>query len=277
MRNTFDDDDDNVASLKLRADDDDREEAFPYPSRTKKGNGTVAGKIALFIVGAGFVVLAAFLWLSQQQMATLQTQVDELQSRLAQVDENARGRLTEISGKVEQARGNAAASSEVQMRMTSQQARLAEAVKKVAALDQTQAQTAGTVKQLQDSLAQQGERLKSLAAQQSKAPAVGDEQLSKLTAELNGIKGNYVTADKLTALSTEIQQLKTQGGQKQAINQVSQDILVVQAKLDELVGRINGMGSQKEFDLFRAQATRNISALQEQLLNLSQKVNGQAR
>jgi hypothetical protein len=73
----------------------------------------------------------------------------------------------------------------------------------------------------------------------------------------------------LKSLSGEVEALKKIGNPGQAIARLEQDILVLKGDLET---RPAASSNTAEFDAFRAQMTRNISALQAQVQNLQQQI-----
>ena len=83
-----------------------------------------------------------------------------------------------------------------------------------------------------------------------------------------------------TALNAVTRQLasalKKQGNPAAAIARLEQDLVVLKSEQDSRAAASDGP-TNKEFDVFRIQTTRNVTTLQSQVQNLQQQINQPAR
>ncbi|WP_263142450.1 ATPase [Pseudomonas sp. RIT-PI-AD] len=217
------------------------------------------------LIGALVIALGGLGWWSFQQISLMEQQLVATQESFARISEEAAGRIQDISGKVVATESNVTSGSEaLKLRVKQLEGKLAElgtqqqgALGQQDGVDKRLEQLAADVKAQQDANAQLDARLKALTEAQDKFSAAGQAALAQLDTQLK-------------ALSAEIAGLKKQGDPTQAIARLEQDLLVLRSEMDS---RPTASNSTAEFDAFRGQVTRNISALQSQVQNLQQQLN----
>jgi chromosome segregation ATPase len=281
MRNDALDDVDDVPSLTT--DSRDRDEFGHHPANEPvlrhNGNGyaTVAPKVRSVSTGPLWALVVALLvalcglgWWSFQQISLMEQQLVATQESFARISEEAAGRIQDISGKVVATESSVTSGSE-SMKLQ---------------IKQLQAKVVELGKQQQNASAQlgsQGKRVDQLAAdlkvQQGAASQLGGkldglggkiDGLATEQARLKSAQGDMAQFDgRLKGLGSDIEALKKQGNPNQAIRSLEQDLLVLRSELDN---RPAASSNTAEFDAFRAQMTRNISALQSQVQNLQQQI-----
>ena len=77
-------------------------------------------------------------------------------------------------------------------------------------------------------------------------------------------------------LSADVAALKKQGNPSAAIARLEQDLVVLKSAQDNQPVNSDAP-TNKEFDVFRIQTTRNITTLQSQVQNLQQQLNAPAK
>ena len=277
MRNDAHDELDHVPSLRagVRDHDDfaaDHHEpaAAPAPySRTAPVKSASTGPLWA-LVGALMIALGGLGWWSFQQIKLMEQQLVATQESFARISEEAAGRIQDISGKVVATESSVTSGSEaLKLQVKQLESKLAELSKQQQAVAGQQSGQGKQIEQLAAELkSQQGVTGKF----ESSLKTLGSEQ-----ATLKGQQAKLQTAladtgkfdAQLKSLSGEIEALKKIGNPNQAISRLEQDILVLKSDLET---RPAASSNTAEFDAFRAQMTRNISALQAQVQNLQQQI-----
>lgn len=268
MRNdALDELDDEVPSLSPDARD---RELFGHAAAAegfgpRRGRRGAANGLLWVLVLALIIALGGLGWWSYQQVSLMEQQLVATQESFAHISEQAAGRLRDISGKLAATEATASGGSEalrLQVRqLGTQYAELARQLQALASqqeqLDQRFAQLAADLQARQGADAQQDERLKALLAQR--------DTLAEQQAQLGKLAG------RLDALERELAAQREQGNPSQAIKALQQELLVLRSQLD--AAPADNAASVAEFDAFRAQVTRNITALQSQVQNLQQQLN----
>lgn len=220
------------------------------------------------LIGALIIALGCLSWWSYQQIAQMQASIVVTQETFAKMSEVADGRIQDISGKVVATESTVTSGSEaLKLRVKQLETKLAE-------LSKQQQNVAGQQ-------SGQGKRIEQLASDlksQQSATSQYDgrlDKLDKLTSEqkagLAGLAGVAKLQEQVKALGGDIDSLKKQGNQSQAIKSLEQDLLVLRSELDNRPAPSST--NTAEFDAFRAQVTRNVSTLQAQVQNLQQQIN----
>ena len=271
MRNDARDDFDNVPTLRANADDHDdpastsgaRERTTVYSRNTPviKVKGPSTGPLWALIL-ALLVAVGGLAWWSFQQISLMEQQLVATQESFARISEEAAGRLQAISGKV--------VASESSINNDSEALKV-------------------QIKQLEEQLLEQGKHQQGLVAGQQ-----GD--LDQRFEQINAAMLLQVTAQKenqtrfetdLKAMSTELATLKAavaqqaadvttlkkQGNPSAAVASLEQDMIVLKSQLENRPAPSQG-ASTAEFDVFRAQMTRNLTTLQSQIQNLQKQISG---
>ncbi|KAA0943850.1 MULTISPECIES: ATPase [unclassified Pseudomonas] len=275
MRNDANDDFDNVPSL--RADSADDDDFVPTPATSVRSRPAPVVKVKSAstgplwaLVGALLFAFAGLAWWSFQQISLMGQQLVATQESFARISEEAAGRLQDISGKVVASEANVNNGSEaLKMQIKQLESQLLEQGKQ-------QQGVAGQATDLDKRLAQMTASTTELATANVQLQA----QAKALAAELATFKAAQVEAGKVNAevkeLSTDVASLKKQGNPTVAIARLEQDLLVLKSEQDNRPAASEGP-TNKEFDVFRIQTTRNITTLQSQVQNLQQQLNAPAK
>jgi chromosome segregation ATPase len=277
MRNDAHDELDHVPSLRAGARDHDdfaadhhEPAAAPAPySRTAPVKSASTGPLWA-LVGALIIALGGLGWWSFQQIKLMEQQLVATQESFARISEEAAGRIQDISGKVVATESSVTSGSEaLKLQVKQLESKLAELSKQQQAVAGQQSGQGKQIEQLAAELkSQQGvtgkfeDSLKTLGSEQA---ALKGQQAKLQTALADTGKFDA----QLKSLSGEIEALKKIGNPNQAISRLEQDILVLKSDLET---RPAASSNTAEFDAFRAQMTRNISALQAQVQNLQQQI-----
>lgn len=279
MRNDAYDELDHVPSLT--PDRRDRDDFDEEPARTPAygraapaASGKAASSGPLWaLVGALTIALGGLGWWSFQQISLMEQQLVATQESFARISEEAAGRIQDISGKVVATESTVTSGSEaLKLQVKQLESKVAELGKQQQGLA---GQQAGQGKQLEQLAA--GLKTQQGAGSQfdGRLKSLGDEQASLKTAQaalkaeqaaLKGAQAGLGQFDsQLRSLSDEVAALKKVGDPSQAIGRLEQDLLVLKSDLET---RPAPSSNTAEFDAFRAQTSRNISALQAQIQNL---------
>ena len=274
MRNDAKDDFDNVPSLRADLGDDDDFEPTPATSVRSRNTPVVKVKSASTgplwaLIGALLIAFAGLAWWSFQQISLMGQQLVATQESFARISEEAAGRLQDISGKVvasEASVNNGSEALKLQIRQLETQ--LLEQGKQ-------QVGVAGQATELDKRLAQMSASTTELSSANSKLQ--GQVQaLTDAVATLKAAQGDAAKRDaEFKELVADVAALKKQGNPSAAIARLEQDLLVLKSAQDNQPANSDAP-TNKEFDVFRIQTTRNITTLQSQVQNLNQRLNSPA-
>ena len=274
MRNDTKDDFDNVPSLRADIGDDD--DFVPTAATSMRSRPAPVVKVKSASTGPLWALVGALLfafvglaWWSFQQISLMGQQLVATQESFARISEEAAGRLQDISGKVVASEANVNTGSEaLKLQIKQLESQLLEQGKQ-------QLGVAGQATDLDKRLAQMSASTTDLTSANTQLQA----QVQTLATELTTLKAAQAEAVKLNAevkeLSTDVAALKKQGNPATAIARLEQDLLVIKSELDNRAATEGP--SNKEFDVFRIQTTRNITTLQTQMQNLQREVSAPAR
>ena len=274
MRNDANDDFDNVPSL--RADTLDDDDFVPTAATSVRSRNTPVVKVKSAstgplwaLVGALLIAFAGLAWWSFQQISLMGQQLVATQESFARISEEAAGRLQDISGKFvasEASVNNGSEALKLQIRQLETQ--LLEQGKQ-------QVGVAGQATELDKRLAQ----MTAGTADLSNANAKLQGQVQALTDAVAGLKAAQGAAAKrdseIRDLVADVAALKKQGSPSAAIARLEQDLVVLKSAQDHQPANSDAP-TNKEFDVFRIQTTRNITTLQSQVQNLNQRLNSPA-
>lgn len=268
MRNDANDDFDNVPSLRADTSDDDDFEPTPATSVRSRPTAVVKVKSASTgplwaLVGALLFAFAGLAWWSFQQISLMGQQLVATQESFARISEEAAGRLQDISGKV--------VASEASVNNGSEALKLQIKQLETQLLEQGKQQL-GVAGQATD-LDKRLEQMTTSATQLSSANAQLQGQVQALTDAVATLKSRD---NEIKELSADVAALKKQGNPAAAIARLEQDLVVLKSEQDSRPAASDGP-SNKEFDVFRIQTTRNVTTLQSQVQNLQQQINQPAR
>ncbi|NMZ07246.1 MULTISPECIES: ATPase [Pseudomonas] len=274
MRNDIKDDFDNVPSLRADVGDDD--DFVPTAATSMRSRPAPVVKVKSASTGPLWALVGALLfafvglaWWSFQQISLMGQQLVATQESFARISEEAAGRLQDISGKVVASEANVNTGSEaLKLQIKQLESQLLEQGKQ-------QLGVAGQATDLDQRLAQMSASTTELTTANTQMQA----QVQTLATELTALKAAQAEAAKLNAevkeLSTDVAALKKQGNPATAVARLEQDLLVIKSELDNRAATEGP--SNKEFDVFRIQTTRNITTLQTQMQNLQREVSAPAR
>lgn len=275
MRNDAKDDFDNVPSLRADLGDDDDFEPTPATSVRSRNTPVVKVKSASTgplwaLIGALLIAFAGLAWWSFQQISLMGQQLVATQEAFARISEEAAGRLQDISGKVvasEASVNNGSEALKLQIRQLETQ--LLEQGKQ-------QVGVAGQASELDKRLAQMSASTTELSSANSKLQ--GEVQaLTDAVATLKAAQGDAAKRDtEFKELVADVAALKKQGNPSAAIARLEQDLLVLKSAQDNQPANSDAP-TNKEFDVFRIQTTRNITTLQSQVQNLHQRLSEPAK
>lgn len=274
MRNDIKDDFDHVPSLRADVGDDD--DFVPTAATSMRSRPAPVVKVKSASTGPLWALVGALLfafvglaWWSFQQISLMGQQLVATQESFARISEEAAGRLQDISGKVVASEANVNTGSEaLKLQIKQLESQLLEQGKQ-------QLGVAGQATELDQRLAQMSASTTELTTANTQMQA----QVQTLATELTALKAAQAEAAKLNAevkeLSTDVAALKKQGNPATAVARLEQDLLVIKSELDNRAATEGP--SNKEFDVFRIQTTRNITTLQTQMQNLQREVSAPAR
>jgi chromosome segregation ATPase len=270
MRNDAKDDFDNVPSLRADVGDDDDFEPSPATSVRSRTTKVVKVKSASTgplwaLIGALLIAFAGLAWWSFQQISLMGQQLVATQESFARISEEAAGRLQDISGKVVASEASVNNGSEaLKLQIKQLESQLLEQGKQ-------QVGVAGQATELDKRLAQMTASTTELSNANSKLQ--GQVQaLTDAVATLKAAQGDARKRDsEIKELSADVAALKKQGNPSAAIARIEQDLVVLKSAQDNQPVNSDAP-TNKEFDVFRIQTTRNITTLQSQVQNLQRQI-----
>ncbi|WKC48888.1 ATPase [Pseudomonas veronii] len=274
MRNDANDDFDNVPSL--RADSLDDDDFVPTAATSVRSRNTPVVKVKSAstgplwaLVGALLIAFAGLAWWSFQQISLMGQQLVATQESFARISEEAAGRLQDISGKFVASEASVNNGSEaLKLQIKQLETQLLEQGKQ-------QVGVAGQATELDKRLAQMTASTTDLS--NANAKLQGQVQaLTDAVASLKAAQGEAAKRDaEIRELVADVAALKKQGNPSAAIARLEQDLVVLKSEQDNQPGNSDAP-TNKEFDVFRIQTTRNITTLQSQVQNLNQRLNAPA-
>ncbi|WLG38378.1 ATPase [Pseudomonas rhodesiae] len=270
MRNDANDDFDNVPSLRADLGDDDDFEPTPATSVRSRTTPVVKVKSAntgplWALIGALLIAFAGLAWWSFQQISLMGQQLVATQESFARISEEAAGRLQDISGKVVASEANVNNGSEA-LKLQIQQLE-----KQLLEQGKQQLGVAGQATELDKRLAQMTASTTDLS--NANAKLQGQVQaLTDAVATLKAAQGDTAKRDaEIKDLVADVAALKKQGNPSAAIARLEQDLVVLKSA-QETQSLNSDAPTNKEFDVFRIQTTRNITTLQSQVQNLQRQI-----
>ncbi|MDY7068271.1 hypothetical protein PsexTeo8_47740 [Pseudomonas extremaustralis] len=269
MRNDANDDFDNVPSLRADLGDDDDFEPTPATSVRSRNTPVVKVKSASTgplwaLIGALLIAFAGLAWWSFQQISLMGQQLVATQESFARISEEAAGRLQDISGKVVASEASVNTGSEaLKLQIKQLETQLLEQGKQ-------QLGVAGQATELDKRLAQMTASTTDLS--NANARLQGQVQaLTDTVASLKAAQGDAGKRDtELKELAADVAALKKQSA---TIARLEQDLVVLKSAQENQPANSDAP-TNKEFDVFRIQTTRNITTLQSQVQTLNQRLNG---
>ncbi|EFQ61660.1 hypothetical protein [Pseudomonas lactucae] len=275
MRNDANDDFDNVPSLRADLGDDDDFEPSPATSVRSRNTPVVKVKGASTgplwaLIGALLIAFAGLAWWSFQQISLMGQQLVATQESFARISEEAAGRLQDISGRV------VASQASVNNGSEALKAQIKQLESQLQEQSKQQLGVAGQATDLDKRLAQMTASTTELSSANAKLQ--GQVQaLTDAVATLKAAQGDVGRRDnEIKELAADVAALKKQGNPSAAIARLEQDLVVLKSAQDAQPAN-NDAPTNKEFDVFRIQTTRNITTLQSQVQNLQQQLNTPAK
>ena len=270
MRNDSKDDFDNVPSLRADVGDDD--DFVPTAATSIRSRPAPVVKVKSASTGPLWALVGALLfafvglaWWSFQQISLMGQQLVATQESFARISEEAAGRLQDISGKVVASEANVNNGSEA-LKLQIQQLE-----KQLLEQGKQQLGVAGQATELDKRLAQMTASTTDL----SNANAKLQGQVQALTDAVATLKAAQSETAKRDAeikdLVADVAALKKQGNPSAAIARLEQDLVVLKSA-QETQPLNSDAPTNKEFDVFRIQTTRNITTLQSQVQNLQRQI-----
>jgi chromosome segregation ATPase len=268
MRNDANDDFDNVPSLRADLGDDDDFEPTPATSVRSRNTPVVKVKSASTgplwaLIGALLIAFAGLAWWSFQQISLMGQQLVATQESFARISEEAAGRLQDISGKVVASEASVNTGSEaLKLQIKQLETQLLEQGKQ-------QLGVAGQATELDKRLAQMTASTTDLS--NANAKLQGQVQaLTDTVASLKAAQGDVGKRDtELKELAADVAALKKQSA---TIARLEQDLVMLKSAQENQPANSDAP-TNKEFDVFRIQTTRNITTLQSQVQTLNQRLN----
>ena len=268
MRNDANDDFDNVPSLRADLGDDDDFEPTPATSVRSRNTPVVKVKSASTgplwaLIGALLIAFAGLAWWSFQQISLMGQQLVATQESFARISEEAAGRLQDISGKFVASEASVNNGSEaLKLQIKQLETQLLEQGKQ-------QVGVAGQATELDKRLAQMTASTTDLSNANTKLQ--GQVQaLTDTVASLKAAQGDVGKRDtELKELAADVAALKKQSA---TIARLEQDLVVLKSAQENQPANSDAP-TNKEFDVFRIQTTRNITTLQSQVQTLNQRLN----
>lgn len=229
------------------------------------------------LVGALTIALAGLGWWSFQQIGLMEQQLVATQESFARISEEAAGRIQDISGKVVATESTVVSGSEaLKLQVKQLEGKLAELAKQQQGLAGQQSSQAKQLEQLASGLKTQQAATGEFAGQLkglSEGQAALKTAQAAVKAEQAALKAAQAESARLEAqlqgIAAEVETLQQVGNPNPAIASLQQDLLVLKSQLEN---RPVPKSNTAEFDAFRAQMTRNISALQAQIQNLQAQI-----
>lgn len=269
MRNDSRDDFDNVPTLRADADDHDelastggaRERTAVYSRSTPvtKTKGPSTGPLWALIL-AVLLAFGGLAWWSFQQISLMEQQLVATQESFARISEEAAGRLQAISGKVVASESTLNSGSEaLKLQIKQLEDQLAEQTK------HQQGLVAGQMGDLDQRFEQINAAMVLQVNAQKETQTQLENDLKAMGAELATLKATVAQQ------AGEVSTLKKQGNPNDALKSLEQDVIVLKSQLENRPAASQGPNNA-EFDVFRAQVTRNITTLQSQIQNLQKQI-----
>lgn len=286
MRNDATDDADHLPGLSASRDRDEpvaSKPPFPgyqrhalYEPPPRRGAG---GALLWVLVVALVISLGGLALWSYRQIALLEMQLVATQDSFARISEAADGRLTDIRGQVVAAESSVTSESEaVKLRIRQLEQQLAALNNEQPVLRSQQRaladQQEGAGRRLDEQLRQLQQVAQAQEAGQADRQALGAKlgELEKAQARLQeSVAAQARLGTRLDGLAQEVASLKgtRRDDSAQAIAMIEQDLLVLRSQMEN---RAASGSSTAEFDAFRAQVTRSINTLQNQIANLQAQI-----
>ena len=231
------------------------------------------------LVLALLVVVTALAYWGQRQAAYWQQQLQATQTTFSKLSENAEQRLSNISGQIDTANNQSTQGTEqLRMALKTSEQQVQSLVRELRAVKTELASLQGRQEQQttkQAELSQQQTALKTAVATLTESQSEWKAPLKALTERADGLAESQRkqaasvaafadVADRLKEQERQIAQVKT-GDQSAAVKRLEQDVLVLRTEVEQgksSSGGTSGGVSIQEFDGFRSQVLRRLTALE---------------
>lgn len=213
------------------------------------------------LLGALSITLGGLAWWSYQQVGLMERRLVATQESFARVSEDAAGRIQDISGKVVATENSISTDTQVLKTLVEQQK------KQLLELGQLQKQIAAAQTQQEARLKQLAGQLKGVETAQASVQNQFKTDLLAATNVHNEM--NAKLGGQFDVLRKDLESLKKQEDPFVAIQRLEQDLLIVRSELDNQPAENK---QSAEFDAFRAQTSRSITSLQNQLSSLQKQL-----
>ncbi len=235
-----------------------------------------------------------FAWWSMQRIDLLEQQLVATQDSFSRISEDAAGRIKDITGKFTATESSVLSDNETlkmrlnkiesaaveaakqqQIRLTEQTARLNKTSNALASSQSALDALQTTAKQQQNAYEQQKSALSALQKDLNARLEQQNQQLTKLTKNSETSQQQLAQLAEqgktLQNLSAKLNKLQQSAVATDELTRLQQDILILRSELEQrptAAPASNKGPSLADFDAYRAQTNRTISALQEQVRNL---------
>lgn len=267
--------------------------AAPAYSTAKRSSNKAIGMLSALTL-AIFCATAAFGWWSMQRMQLLEQQLVATQNSFSKISEDAAGRINAITGKVSATESSVLSGNEAlklrlnnfensavethkqqQIHLDEHRAHLTKLNAELKTLTERNTSLNKTITEQKSALAQQGNTLSALQTDLSKKIDSQQQQLLAIDGTLKTNQQQLLQLDefktRLKSISTELAAVQKNTSSKDDITRIQQDILILRSELEQRPSAApasNSGPSLADFDAYRVQTHRTITALQEQVRNL---------
>lgn len=266
-------------------------------SATRPGKKSTSNKALGALSALTLAILcssAAFAWWSMQRMQLLEQQLIATQDSFSKISEDADGRINAITGKVSATASSVLTGTETlkerlnmfeknavaqhkqqQSHIDQQSTALSQLSSELKSLLDNNTHLQRTLTEQQTALAEQEKSLKTLQADLTKKVETQHTQLLSLEETLKNNQQQLAQLDGLQArlknTNSELAALQKNSANNDELTRLQQDILILRSELEQQAitpAASTPTPSLADFDAYRAQTNRTISALQEQVRDL---------
>jgi len=275
----------------LQASSSSASEAFTAQSPTHVLSDTPQSNKAIGVLSALTLALlcagGTFAWWSMQRIERLEQQLVATQDSFSRISEDAAGRIKDISGKFTATESSVLSDNEVlKMRLNKiesaaveaakqQQINLSEHASRLTKISGTLDALKTTTNQQQQAVEQQKNTLNTLQKELNARLEQQHQQLTELTksSQINQQQlAQWVEQGQtLRNLTSKLNTLQKSAVTTEEVTRLQQDILILRSELEQRSSApavLQQGPSIADFDAYRAQTNRTISALQEQVRNV---------
>ncbi|WP_205342271.1 hypothetical protein [Denitrificimonas caeni] len=263
------------------------------PRRSNKALGALSALTLAILCSS-----AVFGWWSMQRMQLLEQQLIATQDSFSKISEDAAGRINDITGKVSATQTSVLSDNEaLKMRLNTLEnsavdtqkkqhislaeyaSRLTQLTGQVATLNERSSRLSSALESQQEAATQRDTILSAEQSNLSKQLATQRTELLQLAEKTQTHQQQLVQLDELKTrlknITTELATLQNNSAASADLTRLQQDILILRSELEQRAAPTpvaaparNTGPSLADFDAYRAQTNRTISALQEQMRTL---------